>query len=142
MKKFGSTNGEVKKDLRELLQSGRIVELRNGDIGVIIQTHKGLLISVEDYWINCKNYDPDLNYASNQDCSIMRIHEIAYEYQILRGDLEGAPVVWERKDSIVEVKECSLEEIIEMAGIEKFTIVVVHSTDEIDIKVKIYKTLL
>jgi len=114
-------NKKEKKDLRELLQSGRIVELRNGDIGIIIQTHKGLLIQAKNNWIDCKNYDADLEYTTNQGCGIMRIREIAYEYQILREDLRDAPIIWERK----EVKEYTLDEVLKMAGLNKAEVKVV-----------------
>lgn len=114
-------NKMEKKDLRELLQSGRTVELRNRDIGIIIQTHKGLLIQARNNWIDCKKYDADLEHTTNQGCGIIRVREIAYEYQILRADLEDAHIIWERKDS----KEYTLDEVLKMAGLNKAEVKVV-----------------
>lgn len=104
-----------KKDLREMLQSGRIIEFRDGDIGIIIQTHLGLLVQYEDTWANFDNYKTDLTHNGNPTQDIVKIREIGARNEIIRTNLKRANTIWERK----EVKEYTLDEVLKMAGLDK-----------------------
>lgn len=110
-----------KVDLRAMLQSGRIIELRNGNVGLIVQTHLGLLVQYEDTWNNFDKYKTDLTHNENPSCDIVKIREIRYEYQILRGDFLDAQAIWERK----EVKYYTLDEVLRMAGLDKAEVKIV-----------------
>lgn len=110
------------KDLRELLQSGRIVELRDGNMGIIIATHMGLLVQLEDVWHDFTNYDENFKSTITIDNDIVRIREIRREYQVIRKDFKDAPIVWERK----EVKEYTLDEVLKMAGLDKAEVKVIQ----------------
>lgn len=110
-----------KKDLRETLQSGRIIELRDGDIGIIIQTHLGLLVQFNKSWNNFDNYNSDLTNMWSPEHDIVKIREIRDGYQILRGDFLDAQTIWERK----EVKEYTLDEVLKMAGLDKAEVKIV-----------------
>jgi uncharacterized protein with NRDE domain len=110
-----------KKDLREMLQSGRIIELRDGDIGIIIQTHLGLLVQFNASWNNFDNYNSDLTHMWLPEHDIVKIREIRDEYQILRVGFLDARTIWERK----EVKEYNLDEVLEMAGLDKAEVKIV-----------------
>ena len=110
-----------KKDLRELLQSGRIVELRYGDTGIIIATHKGLLVQFESSWNDFNNYHPSLKSTIRYAYDIVRIREIKDKAQVLRKFFKDAPIVWERK----EAKEYTLDEVLKMAGLDKAEVKVV-----------------
>jgi len=114
-------NKKEKKDLRELLQSGRIVELRNGDMGVLIQTHKGMLVNFIDSYSVASHWDNDLKNIHGKKYDIVRIREINGDYQILRKHFKEAPIIWERK----EPKEYTLDEVLKMAGLNKAEVKVV-----------------
>ncbi len=108
---------EEKQDLRELLQSGNIVEFRNGDMGIIIDTHMGRLIQSGQYWYMTSSYDEELNVTceGETELNIIRVREIQYGGDILPGYWKAAPIIWERK----EPKEMTLDELIKEAGYEK-----------------------
>ena len=111
------------KYLGGLVQPGRIIELRDGDMGIIIETHLGLIIQFEHSWGNFDVYNPELKHNLSESNDIMRIREIDREYQILREEFKGAPIIWERK----EPKEYALDEIIKMAGLNKEDIIIKQS---------------
>ena len=111
------------KYLGGLVQPGRIIELRDGDMGIIIETHLGLIIQFEHSWGNFDAYNPELKHNLSESNDIMKIREIDREYQILREELKGAPIIWERK----EPKEYALDEIIKMAGLNKEDIIIKQS---------------
>ena len=108
------------KYLGGLVQPGRIVELRDGKIGIIIKTHLGLIIQLERSWDNFDKYNPELKHNLSESNDIMRIREIDREYQILREYLKDAPIIWERK----EPKEYTLDEVLKMAGLNKEDIII------------------
>lgn len=108
------------KYLGGLVQPGRIVELRDGKMGIIIKTHLDLIIQLEHSWDNFDKYNPELKHNLSKSNDIMRIREIDREYQILRKYLKDAPIIWERK----EPKEYTLDEIIKMAGLNKEDIII------------------
>lgn len=109
------------KDLREMLLSGRIIELRDGDMGLIIQTHLGLLVQYEKEWDYFNGYEKDLTHNEYPRYDIVKIREITDEYQILRKDFLDAQTIWERK----EVKEYALDEVLKMAGLDKAEVKIV-----------------
>ena len=108
---------EKRKDLRELLQSGNIVEFSNGDTGIVIDTHLGRLIQSGQYWCMTSSYDEELNVTceGETELNIIRVREIQYGGDILPGYWKAAPIIWERK----EPKEMTLDELIKEAGYEK-----------------------
>ena len=105
---------EKEQDLRDLLNSGNIVEFRNGRIGIIIDTPIGSLIQWENTWHSVGSYDEKLNttYRAASELDIMRVRKIHMERQILPGYWKEAAILWER----IEPKEITLQELIEKAG--------------------------
>ena len=113
---------ETKKDLRGMLKSGRIIELRNGSVGIIIQTHLGLLVQFDQAWTDVERYDENLSIGTSKLNDIMSIRQISHNYQVIRGDLKFAPIIWERNDM---VKEYTLDQVLKMAGLEKASVKIV-----------------
>ncbi len=105
---------EEEQDLRELLQSGNIVEFRNGDMGIVIDTHLGMLIQSNKSWSITSNYNENLKTIKQglSEFDIIRVRKIQYGGEILSKYWKDAPVIWERK----EPKEITLQELIEKAG--------------------------
>jgi hypothetical protein len=103
---------EEEQDLRELLQSGNIVEFRNGKMGIVIDTHLGKSIQGNGFWNFASNYDKDLNERC-RECSeldIVKIGKIQFGGDVLPQYWKEASIIWERK----EPKEMTLEELIQV----------------------------
>jgi hypothetical protein len=108
------TKKEEMEDLRELLHSGDIVELRNGNLGIVIDTRIGKLIQFKSSYTEVSNFDENLK-AVPSVYDIIKIRRISLGMQILPIFWREAPVSWERK----ETKEMTLDELIKEAGYEK-----------------------
>lgn len=92
---------EEEQDLRELLQSGNIVEFRNSGIGIIIDTHMGRLIQWDNVWHSVGGYDEKLNTTCKEapELDIMRVRKIQIGKQILPVYWKEGSIIWERKES-------------------------------------------
>lgn len=102
---------EKEQDLRDLLQSGDIVEFNNGNIGIVIDTRMGKLIQFKNSYTEATNFDENLK-AVRPIYDIIKIRRISQGMQILPTFWKDAPILWERE----EVKEITLQELIEKAG--------------------------
>lgn len=102
---------EMEEDLRELLHSGDIVELRNGKMGIVIDTHLGKMIQLDGAYAETNCFNNELK-GKIDEWDIQRIMRINYGAQILPKWFHEAPIIWERK----EPKEITLQELIEKAG--------------------------
>lgn len=105
---------EMEKDLRELLHSGDIVELSNGDMGIVIDTRVGKLIQFENSYTEVMRFDKNLRAVTTM-YDIIKIRRISLGMQIIPMYWEEAPIIWERK----ETKEMTLDELIKEAGYEE-----------------------
>ncbi len=105
------TKKEEKQDLRELLHSGDIVELRDGEMGIVIDTRIGKLIQFENSYTEVISFDENLKAVTTM-YDIIKIQRISLGMQIIPMYCKEAPVIWERK----EPKEITLQELIEKAG--------------------------
>ncbi len=108
--KFTNKMGK-EQDLRELLQSGNIVEFRNGKMGIVIDTHLGKMVQLDGAYTETNFLNNKLK-SGVDEWDIQRIMKINYGMQILSKCFHEAPVIWERK----EPKEITLQELIEKAG--------------------------
>jgi len=102
------------QDLRELLQSGNIVELRNGKMGIVIDTHLGKMIQLDKAYAETNCFNNELK-SKIDEWDIQRIMKINYGSQILPKWFHEASTIWERK----ELKEMTLGELIKEAGYER-----------------------
>ena len=79
--------------------SGDILTLRDGDVGIVIDTHLGKLIQFEDgTWDNFNLYTENL-CSNKSDFDIIKVSRIFYEKQILPKNFNQARVIWERKEN-------------------------------------------
>jgi hypothetical protein len=87
------------KNLSNLLKSGRIIEHRDGNVGIIIETHFGLLIQYDDMWDHIRDFDiMNLKHFKYKEMDIMRIRKITDGFQIIRSDFGDAEIIWEREE--------------------------------------------
>lgn len=100
-----------KKDLN----SGMIVEYRNGNLGLLVITRFGMLIQVSnDSWGELSDLEEDLTYANNHEYDIIKVRAINFKMGILKRYWADAEIVWERE----EVPELTMEEAIKKIGFE------------------------
>ena len=106
---------EEQTDLRELIQSGDIVELTGGDVGLVVDTPLGRFIQYDKEWGAFSDYNSELKISWNTEIDIIRIRRIDYGNQIIPRNFSYATIIWERK----EMKEITIDELIEEAGYKK-----------------------
>jgi len=100
----------TKKDLK----SGMIVILRDGSVGLLVDTREGLLIQYDDYYGVVDDYEDHLKSKLYENSDIMEVKIIAeYKSYIIRECLKKAITIWRRIEEI----ELTLEEIAEKFNI-------------------------
>ena len=82
------------------IKSGDILELkgtRSQDLGLVVNTEKGLVVQFDNRWTTLDSWDNDLDSIDNfEPFDIISIRRVVSEEQILRAFIKNAPIVFER----------------------------------------------
>lgn len=98
---------------KEDLKSGMSVELRNGDVGLLVDTEFGLIIQYEaENWDYLNEYKEDLTCLNIKECDIVKVRKPLRPSEITRSYLKMGRIIWERN----EAKEMTVEEISKALG--------------------------
>lgn len=97
------------------LRSGMILELRNGQLGILIQTRLGLLIQFDNSWDSLEDYNLDLTAKIDRDCDVFKVKQINSETFIIRKNLNRAKTIWNREEQPIEL---TIDEIADKFGVD------------------------
>ena len=99
--------------------SGDILTLRNGEVGVVIETHLGKSISIESGgWLKFSDYNRDLTDNYNKCFDIVKVCRISDLGQVCSNLIKYAPIIWERKENHT-IEETEEETVIRIPkGVE------------------------
>lgn len=94
---FKSQKEESMEDLRELLKFGRVVELRDGCMGFLLEDR----VIFQNAWVNLKQFDENLEHKRGRDGDIVAIYnspiieDIAWSFKSENKD--NLNVIWEKE---------------------------------------------
>lgn len=111
--------GKKTENVKNLLKSGDIVVLRNGDKCKVFLDYKtkhygkGIISNiVEKYFNGLIEYDNQLICSLSPLLDIVQIYRPRYDSDVMSINLDNYKLVWERK----EIKEMTMKEICEALG--------------------------
>lgn len=88
------------------LQSGMIVQLRNGSKMMIIKRKNSILAFNENEWLDLNDYSHSLLYEDDNTLDIIKIYEAFDEYRIIPKFWNEAKLIWKER----ELKEIKIDE--------------------------------
>lgn len=95
------------------LKVGYVVKFRNDEIGIIMQTNKGLIIIQKNESYNTFNYINENLTNDESEYDIMEVYGFTnYKYKALRISTEDRELLWKREDK----KEMTISEIEKELG--------------------------
>lgn len=107
-KEFKSTKNDDTKDLRELLQAGRVVETREGCFGFVLKDK----IIYKNGWDILSFFDANLRCKEYENSDIIRIYDSpivnGLSWSFKTSGTEFLELVWERKEFEVSEYEKSI----------------------------------
>lgn len=83
---------------KDEIQSGMLVQFRNGDMYMVVES-QGMLLLVSDKYISYLwEYKKHLKHRSERSLDIVKVfsHPISNEYMLIRENWNSTPVVWDR----------------------------------------------
>ena len=98
------------------LKVGYVVETKGGELKMVMEVQKGLVLAANGACINLDNYSEELtNIQQFTQYDIVKVYGFtAWSAQALRVSASDRYIIWERKEEPIEI---TIEEIAKLKGV-------------------------